>query len=62
MGDNRFLDIRKEILSIFADSEELKALFTYSSEVVRINKIRALSNVESVEESLQKVKAYLENL
>ena len=48
---------------ITEQTKELKALFAYKSEnMVKMNKARALSDIDTIAESLSELKLYIERL
>lgn len=48
---------------ITEQAKELKALFNYKSEkMIKLNKARALSNIDTIAESINELKLYIENL
>ena len=48
---------------ITEQAKELKALFSYKSEnMVKMNKVRALSDIDTIAESLSELKLYIESL
>ena len=48
---------------ITEQAKELKALFAYKSEnMVKMNKARALSDIDTIAESLNELKLYIESL
>ena len=48
---------------ITEQAKELKVLFAYKSEnMVKMNKVRALSDIDTITESLNELKLYIESL
>ena len=48
---------------IMEQAKELKALFSYRSDgIIKANKIRALADIQAIQNSINELKAYVENL
>ncbi len=48
---------------IYKQAEELKALFSYNSDrMIELNKTRALSSIDTAINSLNELKAYIEQI
>lgn len=66
MGNAKITNIAAAKLtskSIFEDAKELQALFSYGSErMVALNKVRALTDIEMMMDSLKELKAYIDVL
>lgn len=49
--------------NILEQITELKALFSHNSEsIIKLNKIRALTNIEMIKNSLAELELYIKNL